>query len=203
MIRMRQGIAPCLGIAEALVLVDFFLILGPAIGSQLSSKRRLGTSAQRGAASKHYFLNKLSNAARASFALRGAGMMLPLATGDCAAGPAGAASRATVTRGENNSQVLAWSFTAIRVGIGFRHWKRVEESKFTHCLQQCRGAPHLGHLPVKSVSGESATEQLKHRAAAMVCTNLGNFGPVTSKGNFGPAGLGRSERCESPLRSES
>ncbi|HZS57497.1 MAG TPA: hypothetical protein VFA65_24065 [Bryobacteraceae bacterium] len=32
---MRQGIAPCLGMAEVLVVDDFFLIFGPAIASQL------------------------------------------------------------------------------------------------------------------------------------------------------------------------
>ncbi|MBV9084772.1 MAG: hypothetical protein JOZ62_19010 [Acidobacteriaceae bacterium] len=48
----------------------------------------------------------------------------------------GRASRATVTRAENNSQLFAWSFTGIRTGIGLTHWKRVEESKWTHCLQQ-------------------------------------------------------------------
>jgi len=39
------------------------------------------------------------------------------------------ASRATVTRGENNVHRFAWSFTGIRTGIGLVHWKRVEGSK--------------------------------------------------------------------------
>ena len=180
----RQGIAPCLGIAEVFELDDFFLILGPAI--------RLSGAYKRNREQPRYFLNKLSNAARASSALRGAGTV-PF-PGDCDIIPEGAESRATVTRGENNSHVFAWSFNAIRAGIGFRHWKRVDESKFTHCLQQCSATPHLGHLPVKSVSGAKATAQLKHRAAATVCTKRGSFGPVTSIGGFGPEGLGRSDR---------
>ncbi|HMF76773.1 MAG TPA: hypothetical protein VK604_14020 [Bryobacteraceae bacterium] len=51
-------------------------------------------------------MNKLSKAARASVALRGA--VLTLLSGTRAAGgPAGSASRATVTRGEKSSHVLA------------------------------------------------------------------------------------------------
>jgi len=141
---------------------------------------------------RNYFLNKLSNAARASFALRGAGIT-PFA-GECETVPEGAESRATVTRGLNNSHVFAWSFNAMRTGMGFTHWKRVEESKFTHCLQQCKAAPHFGHLPVKSISGAKATAQLKQRAAATFCTNRGSLGPVTSIGSLGPDGRGLSER---------
>jgi hypothetical protein len=66
-----------------------------------------------------YFLNKLSNAARASVALRGAGMFA--FPGCCDMTPLGAESRATVTRGENREQLFAWSFTAIRIGMGLRH----------------------------------------------------------------------------------
>lgn len=65
---------------------DFFLILGELI--------------TRGG----YFLNKLSNAARASLALRGAGV---LSTTRLEEAGGAAASRATVTMGEKNSQVLA------------------------------------------------------------------------------------------------
>ena len=69
------------------------------------------------------FLNSASKALRASLEFRGA---WPLAGG---AGAAGDASRATVTRGSNSVQSLALSFTAILIGIGFKHWKRVEGSK--------------------------------------------------------------------------
>lgn len=96
-------------------------------------------------------------------------------------------SRATVTRGVNRAQTLALSFMAIRTGIGFRHWNRVEGSKCEHCLQQCSSALHLGQLPAKSVPVGSAVEQLKQRAAATCCTRRGRRGPVTSMGGGGLA----------------
>jgi hypothetical protein len=69
-------------------------------------------------------------------------------------------SRATVTLGENNVQSLRWSLTAMRSGIGLRHWKRVEDSKNVHCLQQCNWAAHFGQVPAKSVPGCRAVAQL-------------------------------------------
>lgn len=95
---IKQGIAPCRGIAEGLTSADFFLIFGAAI-------QRGNFPDQPGINFTAYFLNKLSNAARASFALRGAGtapFSWPLPTA-----PEGSASRATVTRGEKSSHVLA------------------------------------------------------------------------------------------------
>jgi hypothetical protein len=67
-----------------------------------------------------YFLNKLSKAARASVCVRGAmaGLLLSAFTN---AGEGGKASRATVTRAENSSHSLAWSFTGIRTATGLRH----------------------------------------------------------------------------------
>jgi hypothetical protein len=65
-----------------------------------------------------------------------------------------------VTRGANKGQSLALSFTAILMGIGFRHWNRVLGSKFVHCLQQCNSALHLGQVPVKSMPGGSVVAQL-------------------------------------------
>src|SRR5690349_20909734 len=72
-----------------------------------------------------YFLKRLSKAARASLGLRGVGVEAAIT------GPllAGAASRATVTRGLNNWQSFVWSLRGIRTGMGFRHWKRVDGSK--------------------------------------------------------------------------
>ena len=64
-------------------------------------------------------MNKLSNAARASVALRGAGCE-PFSAKRIA-GAEGSASRATVTRGENSSHEFGWSFNGMRSGIGFRH----------------------------------------------------------------------------------
>jgi len=74
--------------------------------------------------------------------------------------PEDVVSRATVTRAENNSHGFAWSFDAIRTGIGFKHWNRVEGSKCAHCLQQWSGTPHLGQLALKSVPLGSAVAQL-------------------------------------------
>jgi hypothetical protein len=67
-------------------------------------------------------LKSLSKASRASLALRGGGVFIPCAgilapPGSCV----DEASRATVTRGENNTQLFAWSFTGIRTGMGFVH----------------------------------------------------------------------------------
>ena len=121
------------------------------------------------------FLKSLSKALRASSAFRGAG------------GPAGGGagcplletpSRAMVTRGAKSGQSLALSFTAILAGIGLRHWKRVEGSKWVHCLQQCSSALHLGQVPAKSMPGGSVVAQLKHRAAATCCTRRGSRDPL-------------------------
>jgi len=64
------------------------------------------------------FLKSLSKALRASSALRGAGG--PADGGGGAEAPA-VPSRATVTRGLNEMQSFALSFTGMRTGIGFRH----------------------------------------------------------------------------------
>jgi len=75
-------------------------------------------------------------------------------------------SRATVTRGVKSEHSLFLSLTAMRTGMGFMHWKRVEGSKCEHCLQQWRSALHLGQLPEKSVPGGKVVAQLKQRDAA-------------------------------------
>jgi hypothetical protein len=66
-----------------------------------------------------YFLKRLSNAALASLAVRGAITVFE-GSGRVPFTMVGA-SRATVTRGENISHSFIWSFTAIRIGMGFRH----------------------------------------------------------------------------------
>jgi len=100
-----------------------------------------------------YFLNRLSNAARASLGVRGVGLAVMLTLAEVA-------SLATVTRGLNHVHSLAWSLTAIRAGMGFRHWNRVEGSKCAHCLQQCSAALHFGHVPLKSVPAGNVVAQL-------------------------------------------
>jgi hypothetical protein len=48
----------------------------------------------------------------------------------------------------------------MRTGMGFRHWNRVDGSKWAHCLQQCNAAAHLGHGALKLVPGGKVVEQL-------------------------------------------
>jgi hypothetical protein len=67
-----------------------------------------------------YFRNSRSKASRASLALRGGGVFT-VAGGRPPGICVDVASRATVTRGENNVHSFAWSFTAIRTGIGLLH----------------------------------------------------------------------------------
>ena len=75
-----------------------------------------------------YFLNSRSKALRASLALLG-GAIFGSGAEPREGSEAGEASRATVTRGEKSVQSFRLSLTAIRTGIGFRHWNRVEGSK--------------------------------------------------------------------------
>jgi len=79
-----------------------------------------------------YFLNKFSNAARASFGFRLAGVDV---------------SFSRVTRISNSSQELRSSFFAIRSFTGCMHSKRLPGSKYVHCLQECSSNPHFAHFP--------------------------------------------------------
>ena len=74
-----------------------------------------------------YFLNSRSKALRASLALLG-GAIFGSGTELRGGIEAGEAFRATVTRGEKSVQSFRLSLTAMRTGIGFRHWNRVEGS---------------------------------------------------------------------------
>jgi len=125
-------------------------------------------SLRRDLSRAYVFLNSRSNAFRASSALRGAGgpPVMCDAGGGGADVPFDVPSLATVTRGVNRVQVFVLSFSGIRTGIGFMHWKRVDGSKCVHCLQQCNSVPHFGQVPWKSTSAASAVEQLKQREAA-------------------------------------
>lgn len=157
------------------------------IGEHRRVRERVArTPSERRRLSAAYFLNRLSKAARASAGVRG-----ELTTGPFAVV---VASRATVTRGENNSHWLASSFGKIRAGIGFRHWNRVEGSKCAHCLQQCNAEPHLGQFARKSAPVGNVVAQFQHRDAVTVCTIRGSLGPVISMGSLGPGCLGRSSR---------
>jgi hypothetical protein len=102
---------------------------------------------------KIYFLKRLSKAARASEEFLGAGLEAVGLVDEVA-------SRATVTRASNQLHSLAWSFSGKRAGIGFRHWNRVEGSKWAHCLQQCKAALHFGQTLLKSVPFGRVVAQL-------------------------------------------
>jgi hypothetical protein len=115
---MRQGIAPWRGRGDAFSLVCFFLMRGAAItsshcrseGSRQSSFQAQATTLRRTGKPSFrdfsYFLNKLLKAARASSALRGAGLAVVI-TGALADGAMPTPSLATVTRGRKTSHVLA------------------------------------------------------------------------------------------------
>lgn len=93
--------------ADVFSEVDFFLIFGEAIRKLQAhdTTRAHGAPEEVTTGLKSYFLNKLSNAARASLALRGAGIMPEFTTFAIVA--EGMTSRATVTRGANNWQVFS------------------------------------------------------------------------------------------------
>ena len=57
----------------------------------------------------------------------------------------------------------------MRTGMGLTHWKRVEGSKYAHCLQQCRAVWHLGHSAGKS---EPAVKRGGAIEAARGCYSL-------------------------------
>src|SRR5512142_1368876 len=78
-----------------------------------------------------HFLNKFSNAARASFGRALAGVEV---------------SFSRVTRISNSSQSLRASFLAMRSFTGCMHSNRLPGSKSVHCLQECNSNPHFGHL---------------------------------------------------------
>ncbi|MFN0104359.1 MAG: hypothetical protein ACKV2U_20010 [Bryobacteraceae bacterium] len=91
-----------------------------------------------------YFLNRLSNAARALLTVRDT--CGPTGAAAITLGGAGGAvdSRATVTRELKSEHSLRLSLAAMRSVTGLAHWKCAEESKCAHCLQQCNSTAHLG-----------------------------------------------------------
>src|SRR5580704_17412457 len=91
-----------------------------------------------------YFLKRSSKAWRASLGreavVGAAGMFVAYATGEV--------SFSTVMRYSKNVQSFFASFFAIRSGIGWVHSNCFPVSKWTHCLQECNAAWHLGHSPL-------------------------------------------------------
>src|SRR5436190_20382499 len=86
-----------------------------------------------------YFLNRLSNAFRASEGL---------VVGDCLSfppPPESRVSRSMDVRAMKNSQVFRKSFFVMRSGIGCVHSNWADVSKWRQVLQAWRSALHLGH----------------------------------------------------------
>jgi hypothetical protein len=108
-----------------------------------------------------YFLNKFSNAARASFGLKLAGVEV---------------SFSLVTRISNSGHSLRASFFGIRSFTGCIHSNRLPGSKYVHCLHECSSNSHLGHCPVVGTPC-STVPHCVHRDTARVPGRLTGRGP--------------------------
>ncbi len=108
-----------------------------------------------------YFLNKLSNAVRASFGRRLAGVEV---------------SFSRVTRISYNPHAFRSSFFAIRSFTGCMHSNRLPGSKYVHCLHECRSNPHFGHFPSPVVPC-STVPHCVHRETVCVPGRLTGRGP--------------------------
>jgi hypothetical protein len=108
-----------------------------------------------------YFLNKLSNAARASFGRKLAGVEV---------------SFSRVTRISYKVQSFRASFFAIRSFTGCMHSNRLPGSKYVHCLHECNSNPHFGHCPVVVIPC-STVPHCVHREIARVPGRLTGLGP--------------------------
>jgi hypothetical protein len=111
--------------------------------------------------SEFYFLNKFSNAARASLGRWLAGVEV---------------SFSRVTRISNNSHSLRASFFAMRSFTGCMHSNRDPGSKYIHCLQECSSNPHFGHFP-SAVIPCKTVPHCAHRDTARVPGILTTRGP--------------------------
>ena len=108
-----------------------------------------------------YFLNKFSNAARASFGRKLAGVDV---------------SFSRVTRISNSGHSFRASFLRIRSFTGCIHSNRLPGSKYVHCLHECSSNPHLGHCPVVGIPC-STVPHCVQRETACVPGRLTGRGP--------------------------
>jgi len=108
-----------------------------------------------------HFLNKLSNAARASLGRRLAGVEV---------------SFSRVTRISYDGHSFRASFFATRSLTGCMHSNRLPGSKYMHCLQECSSNPHFGHFP-SPVIPCSTVPHCEQRDTARVPGRFTGFGP--------------------------
>jgi hypothetical protein len=108
-----------------------------------------------------YFLNKFSNACRASFGRRLAGVDV---------------SFSRVTRISNNLHSFRASFFAIRSGMGCIHSNRLPGSKYVHCLHECNSNPHFGHFSPEGIPCKTVPHCV-HRETARVPGRFTGLGP--------------------------
>src|SRR5579864_9213126 len=108
-----------------------------------------------------HFLNKFSNAARASLGRALAGVEV---------------SFSRVTRISNSSQSLRASFFAMRSFTGCMHSNRLPGSKYVHCLQEWSSNPHFGHWPLVGIPCNTVPHCV-HRETACVPGRLTGLGP--------------------------
>ena len=87
-----------------------------------------------------HFLNKFSNAARASFGRNAAGVEV---------------SFSRVTRISYDGHSFRSSFFAIRTATGCMHSNRLPGSKYVHCLHECNANPHFGHFSPAGIPASS------------------------------------------------
>src|SRR5687768_14993553 len=108
------------------------------------------------------YLNRSSNALRAL------------------AGGADLVSRSTVVRGSKNVQVLRASFGETRAGTGCWHSNAEPVSKWRHCAQACRSAPHRVHRPsaVQAAATVSSSPQPRQRTTSRKPGMLKVFGAI-------------------------
>ena len=108
-----------------------------------------------------HFLNRFSNAARASLGRRLAGVDV---------------SFSRVTRISKSSQSFLASFFAMRIFTGCMHSNRLPGSKYVHCLHECSSNPHFGHCPL-AVIPCSTVPHCVQRETARVPGKLTGLGP--------------------------
>src|ERR1019366_4786713 len=133
-----------------------------------------------------YFLNKFSNACRASFGRKLAGVDV---------------SFSLVTRISNNAHSFRVSFLAIRSFTGCMHSNRLPGSKYVHCLHECSSNPHFGQCPLVGIPCNTVPHCVQ-RETACVPGKLTGRGPnVLSFLGGAPPDFSPDPLCDSRSRS--